>query len=341
MNIMKPRRSFHSQIAVVTFLIIFLTSCNHVERNQTQPAPAQIGTEIHPESTKTEPIYPNATNRREPIVPEFSHILLIILENKEYTSVILNSEMPQLNQLAREYTLLTQYFAVAHPSLPNYIAMVSGDTFGIKSDCTNCFINAENLAGLLEQGGYTWKTYQENLPSPCFVFPQFWGKITGYAQKHNPFVYFDAIRNDKEYCKQSVVSLEQLSVDLENDQLPDFAFISPNLCHSGHDCDLSVVDNWLSNLVDRIRNSQNFDKNSLIVITYDEGESNLGCCSQTSIGGGRVATVLISTRAKIAYQDDTPYSHYSLLKTIAASWSLPELGHAGDTDIKVIAAPWK
>ena len=341
MNIMKPKRSFHSQIAGVTFLIIFLTRCSLVEWNQTQPAPAQIGTEIQPESTETLPRNPTAANRRETIVPEFSHILLIILENKEYTSVISNSEMPKLNQFAQEYTLLTQYFAVAHPSLPNYIALVSGDTFGIKSDCTNCFIDAENLAGLLEQGGYSWKTYQENLPSPCFVFPQFWGKISGYAQKHNPFVYFNAIRNDKDHCKQSVVSLEQLSVDLENGQLPDFAFISPNLCHSGHDCDLNVVDSWLSDLVTEIMKSPNFDENSLIVITYDEGGSSLGCCGQSSTGGGRVATILISPRVKKAYQDDTPYSHYSLLKTIATSWSLRELGHAADADIQIITSPWQ
>lgn len=338
---MKLGLSFNSQIAGVILLIIILTSCSLVEKSQTQLAPSQVETETLPKSMETQPITPTAKNRHELIVPEFSHIVLIVLENKEYTSVISNSEMPKLNQLAQEYTLLTQYFAVAHPSLPNYIALVSGDTFGIKSDCTNCFINAENLAGLLEQGGYSWKTYQENLPSPCFVFPQIWGKISGYAQKHNPFVYFDAIRNDKDRCKQSVVSLEQLSVDLEDGQLPDFAFISPNLCHSGHDCDLNVVDSWLSDLVTEIMKSPNFDENSLIVITYDEGGSSLGCCSQSSTGGGRVATILISPRVKKAYQDDTPYSHYSLLKTIAASWSLRELGHAGDTDIQIITAPWQ
>ena len=83
-------------------------------------------------------------------VPTFDHIVLILLENKSYNSVIGASAMPHLNDLARQNVLLTNYFAVAHPSLPNYIALVSGTTADISSDCTKCFVNVPNLADLLD-----------------------------------------------------------------------------------------------------------------------------------------------------------------------------------------------
>src|SRR5512146_1424939 len=102
-------------------------------------------------------------------VPSFDHIVLILLENKSYSSVIGGSSMPHINDLARRNVLLTDYFAVAHPSLPNYIALVSGTTADISSDCTKCYMNHPNLGDLLDASGHTWKTYQEDMPSPCFV----------------------------------------------------------------------------------------------------------------------------------------------------------------------------
>ena len=75
-------------------------------------------------------------------VPGFEHVVLILFENKEFGSVIGNPDMPVYNRMANEYTLLTQFYAVRHPSLPNYIALIGGDTFGITSDCHDCFVNA-------------------------------------------------------------------------------------------------------------------------------------------------------------------------------------------------------
>jgi len=203
------------------------------------PTSTLIPTPDSPTATSTSPLTPTAAPQS--LVPNFEHIVIIMFENKEFGSVIDNPRMPNYNKLAREYTLLTQYYAVTHPSLPNYIALMGGDTFGIDSNCRDCFIDAPSLPDLIEQSGRTWKTYQEDMPEPCFL-----GDKGDYVQKHNPFVYFDPIRLDRARCERSVVSLTALQTDIETDSLPNFLFIKPNICNDSHDCKLNVSDAWLS-----------------------------------------------------------------------------------------------
>jgi phospholipase C len=243
--------------------------------------------------------------------------------------------MPNFNRLAGEYTLLTQHYAIRHPSLPNYIAMIGGDTFGIRSDCTTCYIDAQNLPDLIEQAGLTWKTYQEAMPSPCYLQ----GTLR-YFQKHNPFIYFDDIRLDQARCEQSVVPLTDLDGDLQSGSLPNFIFITPDICNDAHDCGLEVADAWLQPWVDKLMADPGFARDGLIVLTWDEGQGEHSCCG-LSTGGGRIATVLISPLARNGFEDATPYTHYSLLRTISEAWGLPLLGHAADAETNLITAPWK
>ncbi|HMN62759.1 MAG TPA: alkaline phosphatase family protein, partial [Anaerolinea sp.] len=246
--------------------------------------------------------------------------------------------MPNFNRLAARYSLLSQYYGVTHPSLPNYLALIGGDIFGIHRNCEDCFVDQPKLADLIEQSGRTWKTYQEGLPAPCFM-----GSRGDYAQKHNPFIYFDSIRLNEARCQAHVVGLDQLSTDLAADALPNFAFITPDLCHSGHDCDRIQVDTWLSGLVDQLQASPALGQNSLIAITFDEasGDDQSTCCGLPPPGGGRVATVLISPLVRESFVDNTPYSHYSLLKTIAQAWGLPLIGRAADPQTNAILAPFQ
>jgi len=273
-----------------------------------------------------------------PVIPRFSHVLVIVAENKEFDQVIGSSKMRNFNGWAKSYALLREYYAVAHPSLPNYIALIGGDHFGILEDCVNCFVKARSLADLLEADGRTWKTYQEDLPGPGFI-----GTFSGkYVMRHNPFVYFESLRNNADRLQRSVVPLSQLAPDLEQGRLPDFSFIVPDLCHSSHDCGLDVTDAWLGGIVGSILSSPAFDSRSLLVVTFDEGTTDKGARGSSGpAGGGRVATVLISALVKPGYVDKTPYSHYSLLKTIAVSWGLEGLRHAADPATNVIALPWK
>ena len=119
-------------------------------------------------------------------IPNFSHIFEIIFENKEASQVIGNASAPYFNSLAQHYGRATNLTATSHPSLPNYLALTGGDTFGISSNCTTCFINTPNIADQVEAAGKSWKAYMESMPSPCFV-----GDSGGsYRQKHNPFIYY-------------------------------------------------------------------------------------------------------------------------------------------------------
>jgi len=280
---------------------------------------------------------PMPTPTQIPLVPNFEHVVIVIFENKEFGTVIGSQNMPYFNILAQTNTLLTQYYAVTHPSLPNYIALVSGDTQGITSDCEDCFVAAASLPDLIEQSGRTWKTYQQSMPSPCYV-----GSTLHYVQKHNPFIYFDPVRLDEARCTQSVVPLEQLDADLASGSLPNFAFITPNICYSAHDCALELSDAWLKTLLGRLIPALDATQEPyLVVLTWDEGQGSHSCCGLPSEAGGRIATILISPQAKPNFQDDTPYSHYSLLKTISAAWGLPYLGHAADDATTLITRPWR
>jgi len=280
---------------------------------------------------------PAVTPYNSTSVPNFEHIVVIIFENKESSSVIGNPEMPAYNRMAQTYASLEQYFAVTHPSLPNYLAMIGGDTFGIQSDCENCFINATSLPDEIETSGRSWKAYQESMPKPCFI-----GSMAQYAQKHNPFIYFDPIRLDQSRCEQHIVPLTQMQTDLDNNSFPNFAFIAPNMCNDAHDCPLKSADAWLEQVLNTLIPALDADKQPyLIVLTWDEGEGSHSCCGLPQYAGGRVATVLISPQVKNGFKDETPYTHYSLLKTIEIAWGLPFLGHAGDQQNVIILAPWK
>ena len=304
------------------------------------PSPLSSGSPLPPATLPAR----SASPTTHPAVPDFTHIVVIFFENHEYDSVIGNHSMPYFNSLAGENTLLTQYYAVTHPSLPNYISTFGGDTFGINSDCTNCFLQEPSLADQIEASGRTWRAYLEDMPRPCFT-----GDYFAYAQKHNPFIYFDPIRLDTARCNQSIVPLTQLNRDLAAGRLPNFIYIMPNLCNSAHDtinplCSLGTADHWLAGTLQMLLaylQPRATAEPYLIVITWDEGQTNHSCCGLPASAGGRVATLLISPLAKSGFQDATPYTHYSLLKTIETSWGLPLLGHAADPGNVVIELPWR
>ena len=261
-----------------------------------------------------------------------------MLENRDYDQVIGNQDMPFFNQLAEENVQFTNYYAVTtKASLPNYIALIGGDTFGIENNCKDCWIDAPSLPDLLEAGGKTWKTYQEDLPVPCFI-----GDEGDYRQKHNPFIYYDPIREDAKRCEEGIVSLDVLEDDLQNNELPDFIFITPDMCNGGHDCDLDVVDEYLRKQLDQLMESPALGDNYMIFIAFEESKRDKSsCCGMPDEAGGRVPALLISPQAQKGYQEDTPLSHYSLLKTILGSWGLGDLGHTADPETLAITAPWQ
>ena len=120
-----------------------------------------------------------------------SRVVVVVEENHSIGQIIGSPQAPFLNRLAAKGTLLTSYFAITHPSLPNYIAMVSGGTQEITSDCGGCNLDAPNLADQLEAAGISWKAYMEDLPAPCSDAHT----AGAYAKKHDPFMYFASVRD--------------------------------------------------------------------------------------------------------------------------------------------------
>ena len=255
-------------------------------------------------------------------VPSFTHVFVIVLENHEYDDIIDNPDLPYFNDLARRYGLATASYGVTHPSLPNYLALTGGDTFGITTDCTDCFVDAPNIVDQLETASKSWKAYMEGMPSPCFL-----GNDGEYAQKHDPFIYYDDVRTDPTRCNR-IVPFTDFAGDLASNTVPDFAWITPDQCNDMHSCSVAVGDAWLETWVPRILASPAWQQGGMLFITFDEGSSDAACCGDP--GGGHIATLVISPLSIPGGRSATPVDHYALLRTIEAAWGLPFLGAADD-----------
>ncbi len=243
-------------------------------------------------------------------IPNFSHIVLIIMENKPLSSLQNNPSASYINQLAKQYAYANNYSAVTNPSLPNYLALIGGSTFGIKSDCTNCFLNKTNLVDRLQTSHISWKAYMESMPHSCYI-----GSTNLYAQKHDPFIYFDDIRKNPARCN-NIVPYAYLKSDLTSISPPQFIWITPNICNDMHNCSIQTGDTWLSKNIPNLLKSPIFtQENSLLIITWDEG----------NIYNNQIATILIGPQVKKGYISNQEYTHYSLLHTIESSWNLQPL----------------
>jgi phosphatidylinositol-3-phosphatase len=250
-----------------------------------------------------------------------SHVVVIVMENKEGTQVLGSRDAPFLTRLARRGGVATRSYGVTHPSLPNYIALVSGSTQGITSDCTACRADGPNLADQLEHAHRTWGAYLEGLPAPC-ARPASTGR---YAKKHDPFAYDDAIAADPTRCRRRV-PLSRLPADVRGDRLPAFALISPDLCHDTHDCPVAVGDRFLAGLVPGLLPA--LGPHGFLIVTYDEGASDAGCCGGSR--GGRIATVVAGPDVRPGARSPVPVDHYGVLATIEGAFGLPPLGAARD-----------
>jgi hypothetical protein len=248
-------------------------------------------------------------------IPHFRHVLLVVFENRERSSVAGSRDAPTFAALARRYATLSHYDAVAHPSLPNYLALVSGSTQGIASDCTDCVVSARSLADTLDAAGRTWKTYAEDLPRPGFT-----GASAGrYAKKHDPFLYFrDVLRSPTR--RDRVVPFTQLSGDVARDRLPDFSLLVPDLCDDMHDCSVATGDAWLRAHVVPLLGRPAL-AGSVVFVLFDEGTSGEG-------GGGNVEALALGPAVRHGAVFSRPTSHYGLLRTVEQAWGLPLLGRS-------------
>ena len=248
-------------------------------------------------------------------VPAFDHVYLIIMENREFGSIVGSPSAPYINSLISEYGLATNYDAVSHPSEPNYLALFGGSTFGVTDDGTHN-LSRSNLADQLQSAGLTWHVYEQDYPGHCSTASTAKGgtDLVGpggyYARKHNPAISFTDIAHRPKRCAR-ITSLASFSPTAAS-----FELIVPNLTNDMHDGTTAQGDAFLRAFVPLITKSRAF-AHSLLLITWDEGNTSQG-------GGGQVATLVVSPLLKSAgMQSSVAHNHYSLLRTVEAGLGIP------------------
>jgi phosphatidylinositol-3-phosphatase len=221
--------------------------------------------------------------------PPLKHVFVIMMENTSYDDLLSpsNQNTAFIQQLAENNGLETNYYGVTHVSLPNYIAATSGQTWGSNSDdiAQAPLFNHQNLVDQFEAAHVSWKAYMENLPSPGDLVTATPDGL--YVRKHNPFLMYPDVYNNPDRANK-VVPLTQLSTDLSTGNVPQFVWISPNICNDMHGgaptCPFPSSptdplqaalyqdgDNFLRTWVGAITHSRAWTGNSAIFITWDEG----------------------------------------------------------------------
>jgi phosphatidylinositol-3-phosphatase len=332
--------------------------------------------------------------------PRIRHVFVVLLENENADVTFgpgspapyLSSALPSLG------ALLPEYYGVTHLSLGNYVALVSGQgsnpqtqadcmaftdfagsVFGLDGQLLGqgCVYptSVETVADQLEARGLSWKGYMEDMGNdptresntcahPALNAQDHTQSATPgdqYAARHNPFVYFHSIIDTTD-CDFNDVPLTRLPRDLRSvGTTANFNFITPNLCHDGHDepCvngepgGLVSADAWLREWIPRIIRSAAFRRDGLLLVTFDEAEGDpreqnpdaSACCNQAQfpntpnnggpipgMGGGRVGAVAISRLITPGTVSTQPYNHFSTLRTIEDLFGLPHLGYAESPD---------
>jgi hypothetical protein len=271
---------------------------------------------------------PPAVGRLAGRFPRFGRVAVLIFENREYRRVIANPHAPYITRLSRRYALDTRYYAVGHPSLPNYLALTGGSTFGIRHDCNSCDVGAPSLMSQLDGAAISWKAYFESLPSAGYL-----GTRLGSYSKHlNPFVYYEGLSGNAA-DRSRIVPLRVLGEDLRRHSLPRLSWIAPNLCHDSHYCSVRTSDRYASRLVPAVLRA--LGRHGVLFVTWDEGTTRAGAHGS---GGGHIALIAAGAEARRRTVSHRIANHYSLLRTLEAGLSLPALERAGSPTTPLLSS---
>ena len=258
--------------------------------------------------------------------PRFQHVILIVFENHDPAQVFSDPGATTFRDLSERYATLANYDAVAHPSLPNYLALVSGTTFGLDTDCTYCRVDGPNLADTLAAHSLSWKAYVERLPR------HFTDLHLPAVRARIPFLYFQDVLSSSRRLKD-IVPLDTFGHDLRAGRLPSFSLVIPSLCHDMHDCSVWTGNRWLASFVRPLLASPQL-KGSVVFITFDEAPR-----PEDQGGGGQVPALVVGPLVRPGSASIDALNHYSLLRTIEDSWGLPKLGLSASAE--PIAGIWR
>jgi phosphatidylinositol-3-phosphatase len=224
----------------------------------------------------------------------YDHVVWIVMENKSFGDVVGSSKAPFTNALASACGLAQNFHGEAHPSLPNYIAMTSGSTHGIRDDAAP---SSHPLRGpsIFSQLGRGWRALQESMPRPCARTSS--GR---YAVRHNPAAYYTSLGRS---CARQDVRLRSSSPDIS----ARFTFITPNLCSDTHDCGVSTGDRFLHGIVSRIVSSAEYRQGrTALFITWDESDGS---------AANHIPTIVVAPGTRAGTTSRVRFNHYSLLRT--------------------------
>lgn len=257
----------------------------------------------------------------------FGHVAIVALENTNYSSVVGSSSMPYLNGLANQYGLATQYYSNILSSIGAYFMWTTGQI--LTSDGTlyplTFPVSVDNVVREVLAAGKTWKQYAESIPSVGYLGNDTTGPDGGaYVARHVPLNYMTDVQNSPAQLL-NIVPFTQFAADLASGALPDYSFITPNLCDDAHDCPLSRADAWLKANIDPLIKSAQFQKDGLLIIAFDESAND------STHGGGRVVAVIISPFSKPGYQSTTFYQGESVLRLMLEGLGIKTLPGAAAT----------
>lgn len=262
-------------------------------------------------------------------IPDHKYVALVVEENHSYSQVIGNPQMPFLNSLANRGALATEYFANTHGSLRDYFELTAGK-FLVSGGDFDGSVTADEIAAHLVKAGKTWKSYAESLPwvgySGYNVYP--------YEKDHNPFAYFTDIANDPSQAA-NLVPFDQLAADIKQDTLPNLIYIAPSARHDAHDCPssapcsnadkLATADQWLQTNLTPLLESDEFQNDGLLLITFDESID-----SDTEDGGGHVILVAVGPKVRSGFRSKEFYQHQNTLRTMCEALNVRHC--PGDAD---------
>ncbi|MBZ5737177.1 alkaline phosphatase family protein [Nocardioides mangrovi] len=227
-------------------------------------------------------------------------LVTFIVENKTFEQM--RTQMPWTTGIAEKYGYTTDYHALTHPSLPNYLAIAGGSLFGVADDDPPSAhpVSGPSIFGSALDAGSTATLYADAMHGTCELEPD--GR---YGVKHNPWAYFV---DERAACAQHDVPLDQLSADIRAGALPAVGMVIPDLCNDAHDCPLSVADAWLERVAGEMMTGPDWRSGHLaIVITADEDDRT---------GDNKILTVVAHPGLDHAVVS-APLDHYSLGRSYA------------------------
>jgi hypothetical protein len=252
-------------------------------------------------------------------VPQFKHAIVVVFENHGAAQVLENPLAATFRRLGESYATLENYDAVAHPSLPNYLALVSGSTFGLHTDCTDCVFDAPNLADTLAAHSLTWRAYVEDIP------PDLADVERPAVKARIPFLYFRDVLSSRERMRD-IVPLSAWERDVRTDRFPNFSLVIPDLCHDMHNCSVRTGDHWLATFMRPLLRPGEL-QGTVVFVVFDEADRQ-----DDRGGGGRIPAIVVGPLVRRDSSSTQPLDHYDLLRTIEDAWKLPLLGHSATAE---------